>query len=80
MAADCKTCVIVISGDAHDISPKHSKDSSLLMFCVNARPHLIGRTVLNGDFLLVNFIFNEIIFDLDVLGLLGTARSPVSLE
>ena len=60
--------------------PKHPKDCPLLWLCVNIHPHLICRTVLDGDFLLVDFIFDEIIFDLDVLGLLGTAHPPVSLE
>ena len=62
------------------MSPKHLKDGSLLRLHVDVHLHLIGRTVHDGDFLLVDFVLNEIVFDLDVLGLLGTACPPIGLE
>ena len=36
--------------------------------------------MLDGDFLCVDFVLNEIVLDLDVLGLLGTVCPPISLK
>jgi len=55
------------------MSPKNSKDSSLLWLRVYVRLHLIGRTM-------IDLVLNEKILDLDMLSLLGTACPPVGLE
>ncbi len=72
--------VVVISGDAHDVSPKYPKDSSLLWLCVYVRPYLLCWTMLDGYLLPINFVFNERILYLNMLSPLRTACSSIGLE
>ena len=55
----CETCVIVIGGDAHDMSPESPKDSPLLRLCVYVRPHLLCRTMFDGYLLPIDLVLNE---------------------
>ena len=72
---DCITC-----GDAHGMSPKNMKDSSLLWLRVYVHLHLIGQAMFDGDFLPIDFVLDKKILNLDVLVLLGTAHPPVGLK
>ena len=72
--------VIVFIGDAHDVSPKYPKDSSLLWFCVYVCPHLLCWTMLDGYLLPINFVFNERILYLNMLSPLRAACSSIGLE
>ena len=62
------------------MSPEHSKDSSLFWLRVYIRPHLLGRTMFDGHFLLVDLVLDEEILHPNLLGSLRAARPPVSLE
>ncbi len=75
-----KTCVVVISGDAHDFPPKSPKDSSLLQLCVYVCSHLLCWTMLDCYFSLIDLVLDEIILHLNVLSPLRAARPPISLE
>ncbi len=40
---------------------------------VYVRPHLIGQTMFDGDFLPIDFVLNEKLLDLDMLSGIGQA-------
>ena len=80
MTSGRETCVVVISGDAHDLPPESPKDSSLLWLCVYVRPHLLCWTMLDCYFSLIDLILDEIILHLNVFSPLRAARPPISLE
>ena len=75
-----ENCIIVIGGDAHDMSPESSKDSSLLWLCVYVRPHLLFWTMFDGYLLSIDLVLNKKILHLNVLSPLRTACPPVGLE
>ena len=62
------------------MSPEHSKDSSLFLLCVYIRPHLLGRTMFDGHFLLVDLVLDEEILHLNMLILFELLAFPLVLS
>ena len=72
--------VIVISGDAHNLSTEFAEDRALFWLGVDVRPHLIGGAVFEDDFTLANFVLNVKILNLDVFGTFCAAGLAVGFE
>jgi hypothetical protein len=52
----------------------------LLGLRIDVRPHLVGRTVLDGDFPLIDLILNKKILHLNMFGALRAARLAIRLK
>jgi hypothetical protein len=75
-----KIVVVVVHGNAHGMAPEHLKDGPLFWLCIDIRPHLTSRAVLDYDFALINLVLNIKILYLDMLGPLRTARLSIGLK
>ena len=75
-----KVGVVVISGDAHNLSTEFSEDCTLFRLGIDVGPHLVGGAMFEDDFSLSDFVLNVEILNLDMFGTFRAAGLTVGFE
>ena len=75
-----KVGVVVVSGDAHNLSTEFAEDRALFRLGVDVGPHLVGGAMFEDDFSLADFVLNVEILYLDMFCTLRAAGFTVGFE